>query len=174
MAVTQRPAATTLWAAIAVSASVDILEMAPTVRTSTSAKKKMEVAMPMHSALTSREGDSASVKLDLEATASSVLILMNALPQGPAIGMPLAPTTLGPMRVPVMLAIRAMETTFVLTLMNVQRLLMFVLPLLATKVVKIYQALTVVHAAMALQVTGKAVQTLMNVQATSAVYMQPV
>lgn len=148
--------------------------MAPNVTTLMSAKKKMGAAMPVPSVVTLRVGESASVKLATRVTASSVLILMNVLTIGSAIGMPPAPTTLGPMCVPVMLAIRATETTCVLTLMNAQRLLMSVLPHLVTEVAKIFLAPTAARAAVALKVTGRAVWTLMNVQRTSAVYMQTV
>lgn len=51
---------------------------------------------------------------------------------------------------------------------------MCVLPLLATKAVTICLALTAAHAAMASKVTGRAVWTSTNAQATSAVYMQTV
>lgn len=88
--------------------------MAPNVRTSTSAKKIMGVAMPVPSVLTMRVGDSANVKLASGVMASSVLILTNALTGRTAIGTPPAPTTLGPMYVPVMLAIRVMVTIYVL------------------------------------------------------------
>lgn len=51
---------------------------------------------------------------------------------------------------------------------------MCVLHRLVTEVVKIFLAPTAARAAMALKVTGRAVWTLMNVQTTSAVYMQTV
>lgn len=113
--VTQRPAATTRWAATAVSASVDILEMAPTARILMNAKKKMEAAMPAPSAPTMRVGDSASVKLASAVMASDAPMLMNVPTKESAIGTPLVPTTPGLMFVPVMLAIREMGTTSVLT-----------------------------------------------------------
>lgn len=110
-AVTQRHVATTPWAVTAVSVSMDTLEMELTARISTSVKKKMGVATLALSVLTMRAGDSASVKLVLQAMAFNALILMNALTKGFATGMPPAPTTLDLMCVPVMLAIREMETT---------------------------------------------------------------
>lgn len=79
------------------------------------AKKKTGVAMPVPYAPTTRVGDSANVKLASAVTGSSVLMLTNVRTKEFAIGTPPAPTTLGPMYVPAMLAIRAMEITCVLT-----------------------------------------------------------
>lgn len=88
--------------------------------------------------------------------------------------MPPAPTTLGLMCVPAMLGIRAMGITSALILMNVQRLLVYALPHLVIKAVKICQAPTTARAAVASKVMGRAVWTSTNVQTTSAVYMQTV
>lgn len=114
-AVTLRPAATTPLAATDASASMDMLEMAPTARTLMNAKMKMGVAMPVPSAPTMRVGDSANANLVSVVMASCALMLTNALTKESAIGMPPAATTLAPMYAPVTQAIREMETTCVWT-----------------------------------------------------------
>ena len=128
--------------------------------------------MPMPFAPTMRADEAAHVKLAFWVMALSVQMLTNAKTKESATGTRPAPTTPGPMPVPVMLATGEMGTTCALTQMNVQRLLMFVPPHLATKDVKTCQVATVAHAAAAFKVTGRAAWTLMNVPTKSAVCMQ--
>lgn len=78
-----------------------------------SVKETTGVAMNMPSVLTLREDENASVKVALVVTAFSVLILMNAQHRIFAIGTPPAPTPQGLTSVPVILVIRAMESTYV-------------------------------------------------------------